>query len=33
MTCKNLTDVVRILTQNNYDFIREYQSKITKKDF
>lgn len=33
MNCKNFNDVVKILTQNNYDFLREFQHPLTKKRF
>lgn len=33
MACKNLNDVVRILTQNGYDFLREFTHPLTKKRF
>ena len=31
MKCENLTDVVRILTQNGYDFMKEFTHPLTKK--
>lgn len=33
MNCKNLNDVVRILTQNGYDFLREFTHPLSKKRF